>query len=131
MFGRRKHTHVVTTTQPRTVAHRRSGGMGFMNRLRPRRTAPVAHHHHTHTAPVVATPAPRARRTFGRRKHAHGTHHSHVTTTTAAPVRPARRSSLGDKMNGAMLKLRGSLSGRPGMKAAGERQMHSTGRRYY
>ncbi|KAF1982768.1 hypothetical protein K402DRAFT_307138, partial [Aulographum hederae CBS 113979] len=37
-----------------------------------------------------------------------------------------RRPSLGDKVSGAMMKLRGSLTRRPGLKAAGTRRMHGT-----
>ncbi len=33
---------------------------------------------------------------------------------------------MGDKISGAMLKLKGSLTGRPGKKAAGTRRMHGT-----
>lgn len=56
----------------------------------------------------------------------HTTHHSHHTHATPvhAPVR--RRASIGDKISGAMMKLRGSLTRRPGLKAAGTRRMHGT-----
>ncbi|KAJ5885484.1 hypothetical protein N7495_009994 [Penicillium taxi] len=59
------------------------------------------------------------RRGYGTTTHAgrgYGTtaHHHH------------RKASLGDKVSGAMLKLRGSLTGRPGVKAAGTRRMHGT-----
>jgi len=44
--------------------------------------------------------------------------------------RRQRRSgpSLGDKVSGAMLKLKGTLMNRPGEKAAGDRRMHGTRR---
>ena len=55
--------------------------------------------------------APRAR--LGRRTHNHG----YGTSTTAAPVHHhRRRPSMGDKISGAMMKLRGSLTRRPGLK---------------
>ncbi|OJJ50763.1 hypothetical protein ASPZODRAFT_255053 [Penicilliopsis zonata CBS 506.65] len=37
-----------------------------------------------------------------------------------------RKVTLGDKLSGAMLKMKGSLTGRPGEKAAGTRRMHGT-----
>ncbi|KAA8619825.1 hypothetical protein A1F94_004658 [Pyrenophora tritici-repentis] len=33
---------------------------------------------------------------------------------------------MGDKVSGMMMKLRGSLTRRPGLKAAGTRRMHGT-----
>ena len=51
-------------------------------------------------------------------------HHHHNGGLAAAPVR--RRASLGDKVSGALMKLRGSLTRRPGLKAAGTRRMHGT-----
>lgn len=35
-------------------------------------------------------------------------------------------AGVGDKVSGAMMKLRGSLTRRPGLKAAGTRRMHGT-----
>jgi len=77
--------------------------------------------HHT-------TAAPRQRRSmFGRRRHNHA--HAHVSVGTThhnnGPV-PRRRTSIGDKVSGALMKLRGSLTRRPGLKAAGTRRMHGT-----
>ncbi|MCJ1313327.1 hypothetical protein MMC25_007004 [Agyrium rufum] len=61
---------------------------------------------------------------------AHGHGHGHGTTmagtTTTAPHHHQRRPSLGDKVSGAMMKLRGSLTRRPGLKAAGTRRTHGT-----
>ncbi|KAL1304821.1 hypothetical protein AAFC00_003748 [Neodothiora populina] len=57
------------------------------------------------------------------------TRRSHATTgtTTATPVHHHRRkTSMGDKVSGAMMKVRGSLTRRPGLKAAGTRRMHGT-----
>jgi hypothetical protein len=33
---------------------------------------------------------------------------------------------MGDKVSGALTKLKGTLTGRPGVKAAGTRRMHGT-----
>ncbi|KAL7923642.1 hypothetical protein ACQKWADRAFT_311895 [Trichoderma austrokoningii] len=67
------------------------------------------------------------------------TRHHHTTTTTT--VRPHRRSifsrrtprvhhqrkpTLKDKVSGALTKLKGSLTHRPGVKAAGTRRMRGT-----
>ena len=52
-------------------------------------------------------------------------HNGHGATAT--PVHHhKRKASMGDKVSGALLKLRGSLTGRPGVKAAGTRRMHGT-----
>ncbi|KAF2709328.1 hypothetical protein K504DRAFT_346311, partial [Pleomassaria siparia CBS 279.74] len=37
-----------------------------------------------------------------------------------------RHATVGDKVSGALMKLRGSLTRRPGLKAAGTRRMHGT-----
>ncbi len=88
---------------------------------------PFSHRKHHHT--TVAAP-PKRRGLFSRRPaHHHTTHHTTTTTTTAAPRRRGlfsrrpvvqhhhqRKPSLGDKISGALLKLRGSLTNRPGVK---------------
>ncbi|CAD6448826.1 15148306-875d-4c8b-8d52-62887d8defec [Sclerotinia trifoliorum] len=58
---------------------------------------------------------------------------SHTTTTVTTRTtrgQPAhhhhRKPSIGDKISGALLKLRGSLTRRPGLKAAGTRRMRGT-----
>ncbi|KAF2441645.1 hypothetical protein P171DRAFT_434296 [Karstenula rhodostoma CBS 690.94] len=47
----------------------------------------------------------------------------HGATTTA---HHKRHATVGDKVSGALMKLRGSLTHRPGLKAAGTRRMHGT-----
>lgn len=55
-----------------------------------------------------------------------GGHHS-AGRTTAAPVHHHKRhATMGDKVSGALTKLKGTLTGRPGVKAAGTRRMHGT-----
>ncbi|KAI9796547.1 MAG: hypothetical protein M1833_006111 [Piccolia ochrophora] len=57
----------------------------------------------------------------------HGTaHHGTTHTTAARPGQRRRKVSLGDKVSGALLKLKGTLTHRPGQKAAGTRRMHGT-----
>ncbi|KAG5992874.1 hypothetical protein E4U52_002458 [Claviceps spartinae] len=69
-------------------------------------------HHHSHTTTTTTTTAPRRRGLFSRRQ--------------PVVVHQKRKTSLGDKVNGALMKLRGSLTRRPGLKAAGTRRMHGT-----
>lgn len=145
-FGRTKRhpggttvTTTTTTTHHPAPKHGHGAGHGavtakpsFMQRLRAR-----------NTTPRNTTAAPRSTRTH--RSHGLGTHSTPTTAkrsrfgrTKAAPVAThhhQRKASIGDKMSGAMLKLRGSLTHRPGVKAAGARRMHGTdgrgSRRYY
>ncbi|KAI0879154.1 hypothetical protein GGS24DRAFT_496281 [Hypoxylon argillaceum] len=62
-------------------------------------------------------------------------HHTTTRTTThrrgffsrARPVHHQKRhATLGDKVSGALLKLKGTITHRPGQKAAGTRRMHGT-----
>ncbi|KAF2220123.1 hypothetical protein BDZ85DRAFT_177768, partial [Elsinoe ampelina] len=50
----------------------------------------------------------------------------HGTTTATPAHHHKRRPSIGDKVSGGLMKLRGSLTRRPGLKAAGTRRMHGT-----
>ncbi|OAL47038.1 hypothetical protein IQ07DRAFT_515915 [Pyrenochaeta sp. DS3sAY3a] len=111
-----------------------------------RRSAPrTTRAHHTTAPRTTRTARPslktrllgpkRATRTTTRR-----TPHTTTTTTTttkttrhhgvagtAAPVHHHKRhATMGDKVSGALMKLRGSLTRRPGLKAAGTRRMHGT-----
>ncbi|KAF4220046.1 hypothetical protein CNMCM8980_003335 [Aspergillus fumigatiaffinis] len=47
-------------------------------------------------------------------------------TRATAPVHHRRKVTLGDKVSGAMLRLKGALTHRPAVKAAGTRRMHGT-----
>ncbi|KAF7718865.1 Uncharacterized protein PECH_007180 [Penicillium ucsense] len=55
----------------------------------------------------------------------HRTSKRHVGTTQPAHHHK-RKVTMGDKVSGAMTKLKGTLTGRPGVKAAGTRRMHGT-----
>ncbi|KAI1336317.1 hypothetical protein F5Y15DRAFT_419104 [Xylariaceae sp. FL0016] len=65
---------------------------------------------------------------------AHTTRTTRTTTTrrTGLFSRPKpvhhqkRHATLGDKVKGALMKLEGTLTHRPGKKAAGTRRMHGT-----
>ncbi|KAI1814177.1 hypothetical protein GGS20DRAFT_549704 [Poronia punctata] len=100
---------------------------------------PLFGHRHHHSTAATTTMAPR-------RHHHHTTH----TTTTrrhrggggglfsrsqpathhhrTAPVTQhhKRHATLGDKVSGALLRIKGTLTNRPGQKAAGARRMHGT-----
>ncbi|KAK1828268.1 hypothetical protein QBC39DRAFT_393247 [Podospora conica] len=83
--------------------------------------------------PVTTTVAPRRRGLFSSRRKARPARRSHAAPIVtvghhhAAPVHhQQRRPSIGDKISGALLKLKGTLTGRPGQKAAGTRRMHGT-----
>jgi hypothetical protein len=56
----------------------------------------------------------------------HGHHNGLHHTTHGATTQHSRRPSIGDKVSGAFMKLRGSLTRRPGLKAAGTRRMRGT-----
>ncbi|KAL2430533.1 hypothetical protein ABEF95_010028 [Exophiala dermatitidis] len=106
-----------------------------------------------HPGPVGTAAAPRVGRTKPTlMQRLRGRATPRATTTTARPARrsrfggtrtkrtavtatPRRKTSVSDKVSGAMLKLRGTLTRRPGQKAAGSRRMHGTdgrvSRRFY
>ncbi|KAJ9656158.1 hypothetical protein H2198_005120 [Neophaeococcomyces mojaviensis] len=110
------------------TVHTRTTKPSLMSRLRastrPRKTHTTMAPHSTHTT---------------RRSRRHHTTTpvttTHATTTSAPVHHHKRKASIGDKVSGAMLKLKGSLTRRPGLKAAGTRRMHGTdgrgARRYY
>ncbi|KAF1835070.1 hypothetical protein BDW02DRAFT_597588 [Decorospora gaudefroyi] len=97
--------------------------------------------HTTRTTRSTARPSLKTRLLGGRRaKRAPATTTTTTTTTrttrtsgahrghaTAAPVHHQKRhATMGDKVSGMMMKLRGSLTHKPGLKAAGTRRMHGT-----
>jgi hypothetical protein len=87
---------------------------------------------HTKRAPATTTTTTTTTRTT----RTHGAHGVHGTHGRAAPVHHHKRhATMGDKVSGMMMKLRGSLTRRPGLKAAGTRRMHGTdgrnARHYY
>ncbi|KAJ5301646.1 hypothetical protein PENANT_c002G00170 [Penicillium antarcticum] len=111
MFHRRRNPTVTRTTKPT-----------LMTRLKGRnaRSRTVKTTTTTHPNGTQATHGTHA--THGHHGHGYG-----ATTTRTAPAHHHRRkASLGDKFSGAMMKLKGSLTHRPGVKAAGTRRMHGT-----
>ncbi|EXJ58649.1 hypothetical protein A1O7_06077 [Cladophialophora yegresii CBS 114405] len=118
-------TTVTTVEQPapatRSRGTRGTRAAGTKPTLRQRLFGPPK----TRT-PRTTTAAPPRRRRVGTRR---------TPATATTTVTPRRKASMSDKVSGAMLKLKGSLTRRPGQKAAGTRRMHGTdgrgSRRYY
>ncbi|KAF2269287.1 hypothetical protein CC78DRAFT_509483 [Lojkania enalia] len=111
-----RHTH--HTTSPRTTRTTRTTARPSLKTrlLGPKRTA---HRVPAGTTTTTTTTTTRTTRTTG----GHGAH-------TTGVHHHKRHATMGDKVAGAMMKLRGSLTRRPGLKAAGTRRMHGTdGRR--
>ncbi|TGO87242.1 hypothetical protein BPOR_0239g00070 [Botrytis porri] len=95
------HTTTTVTTKP-----------SLLSRLRGAKT-----HRRTYENTTTHSTHHRKQRTWGRRR----------AGVTAQPVHHHhRKPSVGDKISGALLKLRGSLTRRPGLKAAGTRRMRGT-----
>lgn len=94
-FTYRRRTHATRpVVGTRAAAAPRTGIFGRRRRAAPR-AVPVKHSRHTRT-------------------HAAPAHHSH---RHAAPVhRQQRRPTMKDKLSGALLKLKGSLTHRPAVK---------------
>jgi hypothetical protein len=117
MFGtRRSRVQPATTRTTRRHKHtspktRRS----LLSRLMgPKTTTPTT---------TTGTTTTRRRGLSGRRRRRAG---RPVVATGAVGTRNRRRPSIGDKISGALLKIRGSLTGRPGLKAAGTRRERGT-----
>ncbi|KAH7094430.1 hypothetical protein FB567DRAFT_510174 [Paraphoma chrysanthemicola] len=108
--------------------------MPLMRRTHRTRAAPRT----TRTTRSTARPSLKTRLMGGRRTARRAPVATTTTTTTtktvrtghghtAAPVHHHKRhATMGDKVSGALMKLRGSLTRRPGLKAAGTRRMHGT-----
>ncbi|KAJ5219552.1 hypothetical protein N7468_008756, partial [Penicillium chermesinum] len=97
MLGSNRGTTTTTTTTTKP---------SMMTRLRGHNTK-----HKTVKTTTKTAPKPRSKKTnYG----IHKTHHH------------KRKPTIGDKVSGAMLKMKGSLTHRPGVKAAGTRRMHGT-----
>lgn len=127
-FGRRTRrtpggstvTTTTTTVEHPPEAHgRRTRAVGTKPSMKQRLFGPRT------PRTTRATAAPTTRRRVGGRR-----------TPATATTTPRRKTSVSDKVSGAMLKLKGTITRRPGQKAAGTRRMHGTDgrgthRRYY
>merc|ERR1711977_746808 len=101
MHSRRNNATVTRTTKPT-----------LMTRLRGRNARTKTTKTTTTVQPGAARPV-RASRWGGNRRAA--AHHTHTTTPV---VRQRRHATIGDKISGAMMKLKGSLTRRPGVKVS-------------
>ncbi|RYP43397.1 hypothetical protein DL770_011702 [Monosporascus sp. CRB-9-2] len=130
-----------------TTAPRRSGGLFSHGEpvygtrtTRTTKATPRSGGLFSRSKPTYGTRSTRSRKTarrsgglFSRSRPVHGTRTTATTTrgvgpaSHTAPVRhQERHASIGDKISGALLRLKGTITGRPGQKAAGTRRMHGT-----
>jgi peroxiredoxin len=111
-FGTRRRNQTVTRETKPTLMTRLRGRNANSRTVK---TTTTVHPNHTTAGHTTGHTTARRSRWGGR------------NTRTAQPVVHHRRhASIGDKISGAMLKLKGSLTHRPGVKAAGTRRMHGT-----
>ncbi|KAJ5152600.1 uncharacterized protein N7482_009078 [Penicillium canariense] len=118
MFHRRQRPTTTTTRESKPSFMTRLKGRNARTKTIKTKTTTTRHGPATttHHAPAPTTRhAPVAPRTTKRRWGVSRSHHHHQ-----------RKVTMGDKVSGAMLKLKGSLTRRPGLKAAGTRRMHGT-----
>ncbi|CAM1500891.1 Fc.00g100530.m01.CDS01 [Cosmosporella sp. VM-42] len=95
---------LTSTRRPVTTTRRR----GLFSRRAP------AHHHQQPTVTTTTTTTTRRRGLFGNRTKRSTVQHQH------------HKPTMKDKVSGALLKLKGSLTHRPAVKAAGTRRMRGT-----
>lgn len=113
------------TTATRTTATRRPAKPGLMSRLRSKpRATPATVETHSSKNPITGTTTTTT--TTKQKTHAHGVgHHGHggtgpmASSGRRAPATHQRRKpSMGDKVSGALTKLKGSLTRKPGKKVS-------------
>ena len=137
------HTHTHTINTKHETNNQTFTSLVFENMFRTRRTRaqPATTHttrRHKHTSPKTRRPSLLSR-LMGPKTTAPTTTRGATTTRrrgltgrrrrAGRPVvatRRKRRPSIGDKISGALLKIRGSLTRRPGLKAAGTRRERGT-----
>lgn len=105
-FGRSRRNQTVTETTKPTLMTRLRGRNAKTQTVKTTTTVhPNGHHgHHTNGHHTTAGTTTARRSRWGGRSNRTAVHHQH------------RHATFGDKISGAMLKLRGSLTGRPGLK---------------
>ncbi|KAJ5773736.1 hypothetical protein N7457_008632 [Penicillium paradoxum] len=126
MFHRRRPAVTTTSTSRPTLMTRLKGRNAKSRTVKTTTTThqnPTAGHTRAGPAHVGATHAGRTGKGVGTRRR-FGTRNRHGATATHTHHR--RKPTLGDKVSGAMLRLKGSLTHRPAVKAAGTRRMHGT-----
>jgi len=119
VFGRSRRNETVTRTTKPTLMTRLRGPHAKTRTVKTTTTVHPNGTHHTNGQHTTAGT------TTGRRSR-WGSSNRTSNRTAVGTTHHHRRVSFGDKVSGAMLKLRGSLTNRPGLKAAGTRRMHGT-----
>ncbi|KIW52454.1 hypothetical protein PV05_08089 [Exophiala xenobiotica] len=126
----RRHPGGTTVTTTTTTTHHPNNGAAGTGPTTRARKPSLMQRLRGKTAPrsTATTARPARKSRFG------GTRTTRATAPATTHHR--RKTSIGDKVSGAMLKLKGSVTRRPGEKAAGTRRMHGTDgrgsrRRYY
>lgn len=115
MFGRRSRTTTTRTSRP-TLMTRLKGPNARHKTYKTEETVHhngVGHHNHHGTTGTTTTTGTTSAGTMGTRRRNH-----HTTTNTAPAHHHRRRPSLGDKVSGAMMRMKGSLTRRPGEKVS-------------
>ncbi|KAJ5960757.1 uncharacterized protein N7479_007907 [Penicillium vulpinum] len=119
MFHRRRPATVTTRTTKPTLMTKLKGRNA---KSRTVKTTTTTHPNPAYTGHTGHTSHSAKRGPTGGRLG----HRNAYGTGTATHTRHQRKPSMGDKFSGAMLKLKGSLTHRPAVKAAGTRRMHGT-----
>ncbi|KAF2771339.1 hypothetical protein EJ03DRAFT_349740 [Teratosphaeria nubilosa] len=96
---------------------------GILSRLRHRKNTKVTTKESTN--PITGTRTT-TRTTKTQAHHGHSTGGPNTTATGTTHAHHKRKPSVGDKVSGAMMKLKGTITRKPGVKAAGTRRMHGT-----
>lgn len=113
----RAHRTTVSQTKPSLMARLTGGRAGHIKTEQ--RT--------TTTHPATTTTGHRHHATTGSTGVVRRSPRSHGIFSTREPVQHhKRKATIGDKVSGGLLKLKGSLTNRPGVKAAGTRRQHGT-----
>ncbi|KAK6008040.1 hypothetical protein QM012_004854 [Aureobasidium pullulans] len=116
LLGRLKGNNRTVTT---TTKHSTNPITGSRTTTTTKKETGPTHHTSHHTGSAATTS----------RGVGSGTRHTtgHRTTGTTGTTRVQKRKpTVGDKVSGAMMNLKGTVTGKPGVKGAGTRRMNGT-----
>ncbi|KAH0284390.1 hypothetical protein KCU62_g8325, partial [Aureobasidium sp. EXF-3399] len=120
LLGRLKgNHHTTTTTTTTTTKHSTNPITGSHTTTTTKKVDGAGHHNSHHTGTTAGT----SRVGSSTR---HTTSHRTTGTTTGATRVQKRKPTMGDKVSGAMMNLKGTVTGKPGVKGAGTRRMNGT-----
>ncbi|CAD0095302.1 unnamed protein product, partial [Aureobasidium vineae] len=117
LLGRLKGNNRTVTT---TTKHSTNPITGSHTTTTTKKEVGTGHHTGHHTGPAATTGrgvGSSTRHTTGRRT---------AGTTTGTTRVQKRKPTVGDKVSGAMMNLKGTVTGKPGVKGAGTRRMNGT-----